>query len=820
MIDNNISSTESLPSGTVDRSAISAGRLLRLFMSRWRWFAASLALCAACAVLYLEVKEPVYTRSAAVLIEDNEKGQSAMPEMDFSSLGLFHNSTNVNNEMESLRSPATMEEVVRRLRLDMRYVVRDGLRRRTLYGTSLPVSVSVADLADNTSYSLTVSVDTSGSVRITDLVVSDDRSHLREEYTGTVGESLHTPAGEMTVVLTPFHAGGPLEVEVSRSGIYGAVGSCMSRLTVALPNKEATVVDLTYEDVSPERAGDVLNTLISVYNEGWVRAKNQVTVSTSKFIDERLAVLESELGSVDRDISSYKSEHMIPDIQGASSLYFQESSEVESEILRLSNSLYMTRYVRDYMSRESNRYELLPAGTGLESMSIESQITEYNSLLLQRNNLVSNSSESNPLVVDMDQSLRQMRGAVLTSLDNHAVMLQKQIGTLEGRERETSDKIAASPDQARYLLSVERQQKVKEALYIFLLQKREENELSQTFTAYNTRVITPPSGKQVPTSPNHAMIVLAALAFGLLLPGGVIFVLDSSDSKVRDRKDLDGLQAPFLGELPQVGGDRRRSLRARVSVLLRQASARSRRGALDGREDEETLMAVESGNRNVINEAFRVLRTNIEFMSVKGGGSSIIMVTSFNPGSGKTFVTMNTAMSLAVRGRRVLVIDGDLRHGSASRYAGKPRTGLSDWLAGRTEDLRGSIVRTDYSEHLDVLPIGTVPPNPTELLLDPRLQESVSSFRRDYDYIFIDCPPVNMVADSRILSKLADRTLFVIRAGLLERGMLSDLDRLFKSGEYPGMSVVLNGTSEFHGRYGYGYGYGYGHSHYYYYGKS
>ena len=441
------------------------------------------------------------------------------------------------------------------------------------------------------------------------------------------------------------------------------------------------------------------------------------------------------------------------------------------------------------------------AGTGIESSSIESQISEYNTILLQRNNLVANSSTTNPIVVDMDQSLSAMRSAIVTSLDNHIVMLNTQLTTLQGQEQKATDRMAATPDQAKYLLSVERQQKVKEALYLFLLQKREENELSQAFTAYNSRLITPPVGKQTPTTPVTSKVMLIAFVIGLLIPMGTFFILETSNTKVRGKKDIEKLSLPFIGELPMYSGKQKKKL---LFPKLH-------------RNEEIVGIVVKEDNRNVINEAFRVLRTNLEFMTGNDRNTDVLMVTSFNPGSGKTFITINLAMALAVKKKRVLVIDGDLRHGSASAMAGSPKTGLSDWLGGRLADIHTAIVRMNESKYLHLLPVGTIPPNPTELLMDERFGSLLNELRTSFDYIFIDCPPVNIVADTQIIGKLADRTIFVTRAGLLERSMLSELESLYSDGAYPNMSVVLNGTANNGGRYGYRYGYKYGYHSYSYY---
>lgn len=776
--------------------------LIFLYLSKWKWFVLSLAVCLGVAVLYLLKSPSVYTRSATLLIEDNDKGSSiSTADLGFSDMGLFQSNTNVNNEIIAMSSPALMQNVVQRLNLDMNYA-RDGrFHDEVLYGTSQPVVVKMEDLSSNQSAALTLRIKADGAVELYDFVLSGEKLKHKESVKGKMLQPINTPLGKVTVSPTVFYAPGTdMEIFVSKNTLYGATTSYSSRLKVSLLQKEATVVSLSIEDVSVERANDVLNTLISAYNESWVEAKNQIAVSTSAFIDDRLRVIEQELGTVEEDISSYKSKNLISDLQASSDLYIQQSSETEVKMLELSNRMYMAKYISDYLAKEDHAFDLLPAGTGIESSGIENQIAEYNTLLLQRNNLVAISSTSNPLVVDWDKSLTSMRAAIVTSLDNYIVMLQTQMNTLRQQESQATSRIAATPDQAKYLLSVERQQKVKESLYLFLLQKREENELSQAFTAYNTRLITPPTGSTNPTSPAKMQILLIAFVLGLAIPMGVFFIIISGNTKLRGKKDLENMSVPYMGEIPMYDGKKRSIKRILPDIARRR-----------GGKTEDVSIVVKEGSRDVVNEAFRVVRTNLEFMA---GASShhVYMTTSFNPGSGKTFITANMAMSLAIRGRKVLVIDGDLRRATASRLVQSPSTGLSDWLGERETDMEKILVRTKMHENLWIMPVGTIPPNPTELLQDGRLKQLIDTLKDRFDCIFIDCPPINIVADTQIISKVADRTVFIVRAGLLERSMLSELENDFRDGRYPAMCMVLNGTVSKGGRYGYRYGYQYGYN--------
>ena len=774
--------------------------LLYLCLMKWQWFVLSLVVTVGVATVYLLRTPAVYTRTASVLIKEDSKGKSVSSDLEsFSEFGLFQSSTNVNNELVTFQSPALMTEVVKRLRLDMNYFVPGKFHRQVAYGLTLPVDVTISDLPENESAGFTLDVQPDSTLLLSDFIRNGTELDGMD-IKGRLLDSITTPLGKIIIHTTPNYVNGETyTLYVGKSSLYNTVDSYASNLSVSLNNEKASVIDLSFKDNSIQRAEDVLSMLISIYNENWVKDKNQIAVSTSMFINERLGVIEQELGNVDEDISSYKSEHLLPDVQAASSMYMAQSSQTNAQILALNNQLYMTRYIRNYLANDANRTQLLPANSGIESANIESQIAEYNKQLLQRNSLVANSSTENPLVVDMDQALASMREAIIRSIDNQIVTLNSQIKSLRQTEQQTTSRIAANPTQAKYLLSVERQQKVKEALYLFLLQKREENELSQAFTAYNTRIVTPPHGSMLPTSPVRKNIFMAAFALGLLIPLVIIFMRENMNTRVRGRKDLENVTAPFIGEIPLF--------------------VRRKKGIFGKKPQEVKAVVVKEGSRDIINEAFRVLRTNLEFMTGKDNRSNVILVTSFNPGSGKSFLTMNIAVSLAIKGKKVLVIDGDLRHGSASAYIDSPDKGLSDYLGGRIDNLNEIIVPDPKQKSMDIIPVGTIPPNPTELLFDERLKQAIDTVREQYDYVLIDCPPIELVADTQIIEKLADRTVFVIRSGLLERSMLVELEKIYEEKKYKNMSLILNGTKGSGGRYGYRYGYHYGYGSGYHYGS-
>lgn len=788
---------------SVATGAVPLSDIIYRTLHHWPWVLLSLFVCVGTAIMYLLCTPKIFTTTASILIKDNANNNTPSMSVggdEFANMGLFQNKTNIQNEMTTFMSADLMKEAVKRLKLDINYYKDGTFHKEIAYGYTLPVCAELIDFSAYGALKFDLMVTDDGNVTISDMKIGENEV-IKTNFSGKLNDTIKTEAGTIVILPTDNYTTGELiKLEVDKMPLGWTVATYSGNLMVSLNNKEGTVIDLTLTDRSTQRAQDLLNTLISVYNEYWISDKNQVAVSTSNFINERLGVIEGELGHVDSDISSYKSENLIPDVDVASTLYMGESQRISQEIMGLKNQLQMTRYIRNYLSADNDNTKLLPIPSEVENVDVKSQLSNYNDLILQRNSLVAKSSEKNPLVISIDEQLTSIRSVILKSIDNSITALQSQISSLNNAQVSTTSKIASNPTQAKHLLSVERQQKVKESLYLFLLQKREENELSQAFTAYNTRVIRKPASWG-PTAPNSKKIVLASIFLGLAIPFGIVFLLETNNTRVRGRKDVEHLAVPFLGEIPQYTAS---------SHSNKSKSYTHSNGIL-----------VKEGTRNIINEAFRVLRTNVEFMCNTSDGHKIIALTSFNPGSGKSFISINLGMSLALKGRKVLVIDGDMRHGSTSTYVESPTKGLSNYLSGVETNINALIVRAETCNDLDVLPIGAIPPNPTELLESKRFETLIATLKPNYDYIIIDCPPIEVVADAQIIDRYTDRTFFIIRAGLFERSMLPELDRLYEEKKYANMAFILNGTRNDQGRYGYshsyhyGYGYGYGYGYNY-----
>lgn len=762
-----------------------------LCISHWPWFVISLLITMGGAVLHLKKTPKIYTRTASILIKPNDSGFGS--EQQLKELGIMQSPSNVTNEILSLQTTPIAKEIVNLLNLEVNYLHEGTFHDEVIYGIHNPVTILFEDLNDNETAFLYITLNADSS-----LVLSDMRRNnevFDNNVTMKLGETKQTPIGNITVLPSLYYKHGMTDrIKVSRSTVDAVAGSVKGRISVRLRNNNSTILDISYTDVSIPRAEDVLNALITVYNENWVKDRNQITVSTNDFIKERLGVIEQELGHVEQNISNYKSEHLVPDIQQVGSMAISQASAAEQESNTLSNQIYMVRYIRSYLLDGRHENQLLPSNSGIGSSTIGGQIEEYNKILLQRNNHLANSSLQNPLVMDLDQHLATLRRSIIQSLDNELAILMTQQKNIRADYNQAIAKIASNPQQAKYLLSVERQQKVKESLYLFLLQKREENELSQAFTAYNTRLIEPPHGSMAPTSPVENTILFYAFCLGLVFPAFILIGKEVLNTSIRNRKDLEVINVPFVGEIP-----------------LSQAGQKGFHLFKKNRVEEPLEILITDKNRNLMNEAFRVVRTNLEFiLGFNDNHHRIIMQTSINPGSGKTFITANLAVAMGIKNKKVLAIDLDLRKASLSKYVKSPHRGISNYLSGQEDNYKSLIVSQNG---IDFLPCGTLPPNPSELLFSSRFQQLMEEVREMYDYVFIDCPPVEIVADAAIISHYADLTLFIIRAKMLDRSFLADIERWYNEKKYKNLSIILNATETLSGYYGY-------HKYGYYYGKN
>lgn len=758
--------------------------IVDLFMylaSQWKWFLLSILICGGIA-WYNYARAPlVYFRSATVIIKDpsNKASTSGLDRFDN-----FINKVNVANEILQFRSKKLMREVVQRVHADVSYQIKDGLRSNELYNES-PVLVSLPDALPEQSFSFTMTLKDAKTVTLSDF----SGIEAKPSYEVALNDTVAIIEG-MNVVVTATNylrdSWLNTPIRVQKLPVESMVNYYKNALGIQQEEEEASILTLALKDSSPARAEDVLNTLITVYNEEAIKEKNQVAVNTANFINERLIIIERELGNVESNLESFKQRNQIVDIASSAGMYMTESQKYNADAMELETQLRLANFIKDYLTDPSKETDLIPSNTGISDMNIENQISLYNAAKLKRDHLIDDSSVNNPVVQELNNSLRAMKQSIIRAVDNMIVSLNVKRNDAQNREMRAQDRVTAIPTKERQMLSIERQQKIKEALYLFLLNKREENALSQAMADNNARVIDGAEGSNAPISPNRNRILLLGLLVGIALPGAVCLAILFMDTRVHGRKDIEGVTSvPYLGEIP----------------LDKEAM----------KDHRKKVMAVKEQGDDIVSEAFRILRTNMAFLSKKDKPAQVITFTSFNIGAGKTFIARNLSMSLAYMKKRVVMVDLDIRKGTLSRHFGHYHVGVTNYLSDNTVKVDDII---QHQEGFDLIPAGILAPNPAELLMDNRLDELMNELRTRYDYIIADNVPVGLIADATIANRIADLTIFVVRAGKLDRRQLPDIEKLYQEKKLKNMALVLNGANpERHGygySYGYGYGYGYG----------
>lgn len=749
-----------------------------------KWFVLSLIACLLAGYIFIRKTPKTYRSSATVLIKDDKQGGGLGDASVFQDIFQMGTS-NVENEIGFFKSKRLMYEVAKQLRLDYSYKIKDGLKDRELF-TSAPLRITFPDAVPEQSISLKALIKDENQVEIYNLV--SGAQEFPEKQTITVGDTVTTPAGRMVVQTTslfsPEYVGKTLSVQ--KNNLDAVAGGYQARVQVELAAKQSSLVKLTLEDENLDRANSVLNTLIEVYKADAIDDKNQVGIYTDKFIKERIEIIGTELSGIDERIEAYKKKNRLTDISSESSLFLGSTGQLETLALSVENQLNMAQYLKAHL-QEHQSGELIPASIGIEDPGIQGRITEYNDLLIKRNKLIENSSVTNPVVEDINVSLSAMRLSILKALDNVIAGLNIQVRNMKEKQSENIRRIESIPTQQRLVTSIERDQKIKQELYLFLLNKKEENELQLSITQSNCRIVDPANGSSAPVAPKKMQVMMISFLLGLLLPAGVLYASSLFNTHLYTKKELKkAVSVPVLGEIPYE------------------------------KAKHEKDIVVKEGNRGSVNEAFKIMQDNLEFLkNGKDGRGYVIQITSANPNSGKTFITLNLGISMSFTHAKVLVIDLDLRKGGLTRQLDMTghKKGVSGYLVGKVTDVDDIIHEGVAGQKIDFIGSGPLPPNPAELLKSDRLEELLNQLKERYDYILLDNPPYGLIVDAAICARLSDQMIYVVRSGQYDKRMLPELQELYSSGKVKNMGVLLNAVDEKklgYGYYGYGYGYGYG----------
>lgn len=741
--------------------------VLKFLASQWRWFLLSVVVFGGLAWYKAATTPYTYFRAATVIIKDpsNKTSTAGLDRYDN-----LVNKVNVANEILQFNSKALMREVVTRVRADVSYQIAEGLRDIELY-TQSPVLVTFPEATPKAYYSMAVSVLDKQTVRISNF----------NGKAGSVDVKLNKPVivhgVKLTVAPTNFYSDSwkGKSIQVRKLPLEAVVARYLANLGIKQEEDEASILKLSLKDNSPARAEDVLNMLITVYNEDAINDKNQVAINTADFIHERLQIIEKELGSVESDLENFKRSNDVVNIESKTGQYMSESQQSNALVMEMETQLRLANFIKDYLTDPTKERDLIPSNTGISDAGIEGQIAQYNTMKLRRDKLIDDSSEQNPVVLELNNSLRAMKQNIIRAVDNLIVSIEVRRNDAERREMRARAGVSTIPTKERQMLTIERQQKIKESLYMFLLNRREENALSQAMADNNARVIDAADGSDFPISPDRNRIILLGILLGLAVPGAVFLLISFMDNKVRSRKDVqNSVTVPFLGEIP-LDADAKKLRKEKKHLTA-------------------PINSVEGDG--MVAEAFRILRSNLAFMIKKNHSVQVITLTSFDEGAGKTFIAHNLGLSLAATGKKVVMVDLDIRKGTYSRYLKDRKKGVTTYLLDPKIKVDDIIQRDDNYGNVDIIAAGPIAPNPAELLLNERLDELMNELRQKYDYVIADNVPVGLVADASIVSRVTDVTLFVIRAGRLDRRQLVDIEDLYEDDKLSNMALVLNGVTK------------------------
>lgn len=772
----------------VQEEEINLQEEVQKYLRYWPWFLLSGILALAVAFTYLKFSTPVYSTTATILIKEGEKSPASGMEA-FSELGLLGgmNTNSIENEIGILRSYRLMENVVKELDLNVRYFEDSFFGMRELYHNS-PVSAQVlsldklkaSDLSDVSESSYRIEIKNEEQLELFRL--SDEKkfnARFNEPVNlgfATVSFSKKENTSAVTEIEGPLVIGFQLPEKVA--------GAYEQQISVQLKEKNSSLIELQLQDPVREKARDILDQLVREYNREAIEDKNILALNTADFINERLGIINKELASVETGKVEFKEDNGLTDLEAESQLFMSNVSENKKRQQELETQIELADAMLEYM-QNGNSSGLLPANLGIDENTVNTEINRYNELILERNRILKGSTEKNPVIVTLNEQIGELKGNIHHSLTRLRSNLKIAQDNLNRETAAIGSKIAAVPVKEMQYRNIERQQQIKESLYLFLLQKREENSLSLAATAPKAKIVDHARSLDVPVSPKPKIMYLAALILGMLIPFLVIYLKNLLNNKVRSRHDLEShlTDLPILGELPKF--------------------------------TKGSSELIQKNDRSMMAEAFRILQHNLQYLLVrtaeKRKGVSI-MITSSIKGEGKTFVSFNLGLTLAHSGKKVLLVGADLRNPQMQRFIPESRSfnGLSDYLVDPTRDLNELIQASGFHEQLEIMASGNIPPNPAELLGREDLKELIKKLESLYDYVIIDSAPTMPVVDSFLITEHVDLNLFVVRANYTDRKLLDFVLHAKKEEKLGELGIILNGVDAAEFGYGNKYGYSYG----------
>ena len=775
-----------------DDKEIDIQELLFKYLIHWPWFVGAVIVCLIAAYVYLYIATPVYNISATVLIKDDKKGGNSnnvagLDELGLS--GLITSSQSIDNEIEVLRSKTLVKEVVNYLNLYVTYQDDDQIPSKELYKTS-PVQVSMIPqeaekLKENIIIEMVVQPQGSLDVNV------KMRDKEIQKHFEKLPAILPTDQGTLSFFQTKDSISSKKMEEVSypvqdvrhitatiSQPMNVARGYC-ENLSIEPTSKTTSVVTVSLKNSSLQRGQDFINQLLEMYNRNTNNDKNEIAQKTAEFIDERIGIISKELGSTEADLETFKRDAGITDLSSDAQIALTGNAEYEKKQVENRTQISLVEDLKKYLGH--NEYEILPSNVGLKDITLAAQIDRYNEMLIERKRLLRTSTENNPAIINLDTSIRATKANVQATLEGTLQGLFITKADLDREAKRYMRRISDAPGQERQYVSIARQQEIKAGLYLMLLQKREENAIMLAATANNAKIIDDAIADVIPVSPKRSIIYLAALCLGIAIPVVVIYLIDLTKFKIEGRADVEKLTSvPIAGDIPLT----------------------------DEKNTKEGSIAVFENQNNLMSETFRNIRTNIQFMLQND--KKVILVTSTVSGEGKSFTSANLAISLSLLGKKVVIVGLDIRKPGLNKVfnLSSKEKGITQYLANPEIDLMSLVQLSDVNKNLYILPGGTVPPNPTELLARDGLDKAIEILKKNFDYVILDTAPIGMVTDTLLIGRVADLSAYVCRADYTHKAEYTLINELYHEQKLPNLCTIINGVDLKKRKYGYYYGYG------------
>ena len=759
-------------------------KTLSVYLKQWKWFVLSCIICLGLAYANLRYTTPQYLAVAKIMLLDDKDASSAGALKD---LSLFSEKEDamVEDEIQVIKSRSFLRNIIKRLNLNIKYLVKGRVNEFELYKNS-PIVINFIEsdsIINNTNFNFHTEI-----LSNTDFNFRINEDDIPKKY--TFGETIPTFFGG--IIITPSnkslegYVGNDIRIKITPLELLAE--SLKNRISISPTGKSSKVINVSLTDPVIQKAKDIVNTLIDEYNISTIQKKNEISKNTADFINERVELIASDLVNVDDSIVKFKTGNKITDITSEAGQFLSSSVLNEQQLDAARMQLNQLNYMEESLGDESTKHEAIPSNLGLGDAAISELTSKYNELLERRSTLLKSAGEQNPIVIQLDQTLKSVRQNLQQSINNSSKSLRIQMGSLESQSKRINSKIFSVPGQSRRLRSIERKQGIKESLYLYLLEKREEATISLTATSPTAKIIDEAyNSNGGPVSPNKRITYIAALFFGMVIPFMILYIINLLDTKIHNKEDLEKevRNITVLGEIPRV------------------------------KRSDKTL--VERNDRSILSESFRIIRTNFDY--VKRGREienyeNVIFVTSTINGEGKSFFSLNMALTLANTGKRVLLLGADIRNPQIysaiknKKEKGHSKIGLTEFLVDKSIIVGETINTYDINGiNIDILLSGKVPPNPAELLMNHRVKDLFDSVSKQYDYVIVDTAPSMLVTDTLLISEYAGHTIYLTRADYTEKRILNFTKELHVEKKLNGMMLVVNDVNQ--SNFGYGAKYGY-----------